>query len=121
MVAWRYRSVNLGEGVYERVVEYEFDSGYSAEMRALEEQAAIECGQFKPKHQVELSGRDGGPIRVQNLSALSDDELAAFIAIARKLESAGVAPGAEGPESQPDGETVSDDGAPAPGSLPEAS
>jgi hypothetical protein len=39
LVKWRYRTSNLGDQGYLRVVDYEFDSALCAEMRALEEHA----------------------------------------------------------------------------------
>jgi|ERR1017187_2915075 hypothetical protein len=93
MVAWRVKILHVGRETYKRVIEYEFDNGYSAEMRALEEQAAMELGQYKPKQEVTFADADR-PLRLDRLHRLNDDELQFLAAIARKLEADG--PDAEG-------------------------
>lgn len=62
------------------VDEYAVDVGLLKELRAHEEQAAKELGQWVEKTRGELTGRDGGPIQVQDVSKLDDDELDALIA-----------------------------------------
>ena len=58
--------------------EWAADVALFREIRAHEEQAAKEMGQWTEKR--ELTGKDGGPIQFEDVSALSDDQLDALIA-----------------------------------------
>src|ERR1035438_3032154 len=78
LVAWRLKILHVGPGTYERTTEYELDIKTCAEMRRLEEWAAIETGQYKPKHEISFSD-EGGVLRLENVSALTDDELSTLI------------------------------------------
>jgi hypothetical protein len=65
------------------VDEYSVDTGLLKELRAHEEQAAKELGQWIEKTRGEMTGKDGGPIEVTDVSDARDrltsrmDELAA--------------------------------------------
>ena len=120
MVAWDYKMLHVGEQSYERLIEYKWDAGLSADLRATEEQAGIELGQWKPKHEISFA-EGGGALRIQYLSSLTDDELQLLIAIARKLEAAGPVGGAEPAQPEPDGKTLPGDGAAPQGALPQTS
>lgn len=120
LVAWKIKTLHVGENTWEKVVEYEWDTGFDQEMRALEEQAAIETGQWKPKQEISISGVGGGPIRITNLSALTDDELELLTGIARKLQAGGSGSGTPLPQAEPNAETVSGPGTAPAGTLPQA-
>ncbi len=67
------------------VHEYAVDTALLAELRATEKQAAQEAGQWTEKR--ELTGKDGGPLRVEtrpDLSRLTDEELVQFERLADK-------------------------------------
>ena len=108
MVAWKFKTLHVGKEDYEKVVEFEYDTGLQDALNKIEEQAAIETGQWKPKQEISISGTGGGPIQVTNLSALSDDELRTLIGLARKLEAPGSGEGTPAPQPEPDAELVSE-------------
>jgi hypothetical protein len=57
------------------VDEYAVDVGLLKELRAHEEQAAKELGQWVEKTRGELSGPNGGPIEIKPVASLTDEEL----------------------------------------------
>lgn len=58
-------------------------------------------GMFKDK--VELTGKDGGPIKTQDLSRLSDEQLAALDAILGTVADAGGGEGGDSPQGDAEG------------------
>lgn len=78
----------IGSGRDATVVEeYGVDVGLLKEMRAHEQQAAQELGQWADK--TEISGPNGGPLQAgPNLSALSDEELRAYRELLAKATAA---------------------------------
>lgn len=84
LVVQHLRMIGRGESA-QLVADYPVDTALLAELRAHEEQAARELGQWAQKH--EHAGPDGGPIpvTVERLRMLTDEELAALGAITRKL------------------------------------
>lgn len=56
---------------------YKFDRGLVAEMRDTLKHIAQELGQWTEKK--ELTGKDGGPLTVKSIQAMSDEELAAIV------------------------------------------
>jgi hypothetical protein len=65
----KFSRVGKSLQVYE---EFKADMGLLRELRAIEEQAARELGQWRDKH--ELSGADGKPIGI-DVSQMTDDQL----------------------------------------------
>jgi hypothetical protein len=119
MVVWTTKMLHVGEQEYERIIEHEFDAALDAAMRADEEHVATDLGQWKPKHEISFA-EDGGALRIQNLSALTDDELRTLIALARKLEVEGPPGGIKPPQPEPHGGALPEHGAAPPGVVPEA-
>jgi hypothetical protein len=119
MVGWKLKTIHTGEQCYEKVIEYEWDTGLAAAMNAIEEQAGIELGQWKPKNEISFA-TDGGPLRVQNLSSLTDDELRLLIGLARKLAAAGPGGGVEPPQPEPVDPAIPGPGAAPQRTLPQA-
>lgn len=68
----QYKAIGSGEYA-EKVTEYQVDTGLLKEMRAHEQQAAQELGQWLDR-QVH-SGPDGGPIVVKKIGGVSTDDL----------------------------------------------
>jgi hypothetical protein len=69
----QFKSLGSGEHA-ETVREYHVDTGLLKELREHEKQAAQELGQWADRR--ELSGPGGGPIPVDQLNHLSDEDLA---------------------------------------------
>jgi hypothetical protein len=121
MVAWKFKTLHVGEKKYEKIVEYEYDTGLEACIEALEEHTATELGQWKPKQEIILSRLgSGGPLRDEELANLNDDELDTYIALTEKAQSGRTAGGASVPQAQPNAESVSGPGAAPAGTLPKA-
>jgi hypothetical protein len=120
MVAWKLKTIHVGEKDYEKVIEYEYDTGLESCLEALEESIAIELGQWKPKQEISLSGVGGGPIQVDNLSALTDDELRTLISLARKLDDPEIRGGIAAPQPESDAKALLGPGPAPQGTLPEA-
>lgn len=57
------------------VDEYAVDVGLLKELRAHEEQAAKELGQWVEKTRGEVSGPNGGPIEIKPVASLTDEEI----------------------------------------------
>ncbi len=83
------------------VDEYAVDTGLLKELRAHEEQAAKELGQWVEKTRGEVTGKDGGPIQVQDVSRLDDDELDALIAELSAREQGVIRPSLAGARETP--------------------
>jgi hypothetical protein len=73
-----------------KITEYAVDTALLKELRAHEQQAAQELGQWLEKK--ELSGPDGGPVQV-DLSVLTDEELDLWKALADKVTAGQVSAG----------------------------
>ena len=119
LVAWKFRMLHVGGNQYEKIVEFEFDTGVVSAMNAIEEQAAIETGQWKPKQEISLT-RASGPVRDEDLAKLTDVELQQFIALTEKAQSGRVESRTELPPAEPDAESLPIDGPPPQRALPKA-
>lgn len=84
-----YKTVGQGANA-KPMAEYSVDTGLLKEMRAHEEQAAKELGQWAEKS--ELTGANGGPIGIEgkpDLKRLSKEELQQLAELVRKTAPAG--------------------------------
>jgi hypothetical protein len=99
LVCETWKQLGSGEDA-QLIPEYAADTGLSREMRGTLQQIAQEVGQWTDKHVVDMSATVT-TYDAERLKNLSDDELAALTAVARKLAvarepgSGSDAPGAE--------------------------
>ena len=54
-VSWKYRTIHLGEKEYQKVVDFEFDTGLWDAMNKIEQQAAILKGRWKQQHEIAVT------------------------------------------------------------------